>query len=442
EKSGEFLVATNQGLNLVLPRIKKTEKLSDRLLQTRIRHLYKDRSGKVWVSTYGHGVLVLKDRKIIQQLSSKNGLVSDKVRLVLEDHKGNFWVGTRSGLSLLDRKGNLTNYTTDSTQGLVNDYILCLHEDTDGIIWIGTDGGGVHIYENGEIKQKFTKQDGLLGNVIYRFYDDGKGGLWMMTNSGISILREGKIHNITSQHGLFTDSVFEVLRDKTNKLWMTSTYGLFYVEQHDIDEVISGRKEKFPIVLFDSNSGLKKNPTSNAWSAQDSEGKFWIGTYGGVAVVNPENIPINMVSPKTIILSSNIASGYSNETEGDFIVSADISRLNFHFAVLSFISPEKNLLQYKLDGFDQDWSKPGKQRDVSYTNLAPGNYVFRVKGMNNDGVPSQEEAKLAFYKAPHYYERLWFRLTIILSILLVLILGGIRAHRNRVKKLSHTLEQQ
>ncbi|WLE96770.1 MAG: two-component regulator propeller domain-containing protein [Candidatus Electrothrix communis] len=442
EKSGEFLVATNQGLNLVIPQLEKIEKLTDPLLQTRIRHLYKESSGKIWVSTYGHGILILENRKVVQQLSMKNGLISDKVRLALEDHAGNFWIGTQSGLSMMDPTGHLTNYTTDTTPGLINDYILCLHEDAAGRIWIGTDGGGVHIYEQGEIKQRFTKDNGILGNVIFRFYDDGQGGLWIMTNSGISILKEKNIQNLTSKHGLFTDSVFEVLRDRKNKLWMTTTFGLFYVSQHDLNQVLNGKKEKFPITLFDNNSGLKKNPTSNAWSEQDSEGNFWVGTYGGVAVINPENIPINTLSPKTIILSSNIASHNSNKIMEKRTVPADKTRLNFHFAVLSFVSPEKNLLQYKLDGFDQSWSVPGKQRDVSYTNLPPGNYVFRVKGMNNDGVPSQEEARLAFYKNPHYYERLWFRLATSLSVLLLLILTGIKAHRNRIKKLHHTLEQQ
>ncbi|MCI5141712.1 MAG: hypothetical protein D3909_08285, partial [Candidatus Electrothrix sp. ATG1] len=443
KKNSDFLVATNQGLNLILPQRKKVEKLSNRLLQTRIRHLYQDSSGRVWVSTYGHGVLILKNRKVVQQLNIKNGLVSDKVRLVLEDRKGNFWVGTRSGLSMIDHSGNLTNYTTSSIPGLINDYILCLHEDAAGRIWIGTDGGGVHIYENGEITQRFTKHDGILGNVIFRFYDEGTSGLWVLTNNGISILKNETVqHNLTSKHGLLTDSVFEIIRDKTDKLWMTTTLGLFYVTRHDINEVIKGGKKRFPIVLFDNNSGLKKNPTSNAWSEQDDEGNLWVGTYGGVAVINPESIPINTVSPRTIILSSNIAPGISNKNAEKVIVPADTPRLNFHFAVLSFVSPEKNLLQYKLDGFDQDWSVPGKQRDVSYTNLPSGDYMFRVKGMNNDGVPSLEEARLVFYKTPHYYERLWFHLGSALLLLLLMILIGVKIHRNRIKKLNQTLEQQ
>ncbi|MCI5221821.1 MAG: hypothetical protein D3924_03905 [Candidatus Electrothrix sp. AR4] len=442
DKPGEFLVATNQGLNLLVPCLKKVEKFSESVLQTRIRHLYKDHSGRVWVSTYGNGVLVLKDRKIIQQLTVKNGLVSDRVRLVLEDRKHNIWVGTLSGLSMIDQQGNVTNYTTNNETGLINDFILSLHEDQEGRIWIGTDGGGIHIYENGRITQKLTKNDGILGNVIFRFYDDLEGGIWATTNNGISIIKKGKIHNITSKQGLLTDSVFEILIDSKDNLWVTTTLGVFFAKRSDIEDVIKGEKERFQIVVFDKNSGFKENPTSNAWTEKDAEGNFWIATYGGVAIVNPDKIPINTISPKTIILSSNINSFTTKKDRDTLTVPADIFRLNFHFAVLSFVAPEKNMLQFKLDGFDKDWSAPSKKREVSYTNLPPGNYVFRVKGMNNDGIPSLEEARLDFFKAPYYYETVWFRIVMIIAGIVFVALAGGGIYRYRIKKLSEKLEQQ
>jgi class 3 adenylate cyclase/ligand-binding sensor domain-containing protein len=442
DKPGEFLVATNQGLNLVIPRLKKVKNFSENILRTRIRHLYKDHSGRVWVSTYGNGVLILKDRKIIQQVTVKNGLAADRVRLVLEDRKYNIWVGTLSGLSRIDPKGDITNFTTNNETGLINDFILSLYEDRDGRIWIGTDGGGIHIYENGRITQKFTKNDGILGNVIFRFHDDSEGGIWVTTNNGISIIKNGEIHNLTSKQGLLTDSVFEILTDSQNRLWMTTTLGVFYVNRDDVEDVVRGKKDTFKIVVFDKKSGFKENPTSNAWTETDAEGNFWIATFGGVATVNPDNIPINKISPKTIILSSNIDALCTEKNKGISKVPPNTPRLNFHFAVLSFVSPEKNMLRFKLDGFDQEWSDPSKKREVSYTNLPPGNYVFRVKGMNNDGVPSLEEATLRFYKTPYYYETAWFRIAMMIGAVTLFALTGGGVYRYRIKKLNEKLERQ
>ncbi len=442
DKTGEFLVATNKGLNLILPQRQKIDNFTEKLLRTRIRHLYKDHSGRVWVSTYGNGVLVLKNRKIIQHLTTKHGLVANKVRSVLEDRQHNIWVGTKSGLSMIDKDGNITNYTAKSDNGLINDFILSLYEDSKGRIWIGTDGGGIHIYEKGQITRKFSKSDGILGDVIFRFYNDSKGRTWVTTNNGISILKNDSVHNLTSKQGLLMDSVFEILEDSQDRIWMTSILGAFYAYRADIEDVIKGEKEKFPIVIFDKYAGFIKNPTAVAWAGKDTEGNFWIPTYGGVVAINPDKIPINKRSPQAVILSSNIESLTIKKEKRVSVLPPDTSRVNFHFAVLSFVSPEKNMLQYKLDGFDKDWSTPSKKRDISYTNLPPGNYVFKVKGTNNDGIPSRNEASLHFFKTPYYYETLWFRILMIMVSIFLVGLIGVGIYRYRVKKLNAKLERQ
>lgn len=258
DRSGEFLVATNQGLNLIRPRLNTVEKFSEQRLKTRIRHLYKDSFERIWVSTYGNGLLVLKDREIIQQLKVRDGLVSDKVRLVLEDQEHNVWVGTTSGLSVINQNGDITNHTTKTDSGLTNDFILSLYEDSEGRIWIGTDGGGLHIYEQGRIHRRYAKDKRLSGNVIFRFYQEPEGGMWVASNNGIFIIRGDKIYTVSSRQGLLADSIFEITADSKDRLWMTSTLGVFYVHQRDLEEVIQGRKDKFPIVFLISTQVLKK----------------------------------------------------------------------------------------------------------------------------------------------------------------------------------------
>lgn len=440
DRPGEFLIATNQGLNLIQPRLNKVEKFSEQLLRTRIRHLYKDSVGRVWVSTYGNGLVVLKDREVIQQLTVRNGLVSDMVRLVLEDSRHNIWVGTTCGLSVINQYGEITNYTNKTAAGLTNDFILSLHEDTEDRIWIGTDGGGVHIWEKGRIIKRATRGDKLSGNVIFRFYRDPEGGMWVVSNNGISIIKDNAIHTITSRQGLLADSIFEITADSRDRLWMTTTVGVFFAYRRDIEEVVQGRRENFPIVVFDNHSGFKENPTATAWTETDAEGKLWIPTHGGVAVIDPDNIPINKIVPKTIILSSNINTLGTKNSEGVLVIPPDTARVNFHFAVLSFVAPEKNLLRFKLDGFDKEWSIPSKKREISYTNLPPGFYTFKVKGMNNDGVSSSHEAILPFHRTPYYHETVWFRILTIIAGVFLLALAGFYLYRYRVKKLNEELE--
>ncbi|MCI5208736.1 MAG: hypothetical protein D3910_08070, partial [Candidatus Electrothrix sp. ATG2] len=442
DRPGEFLVATNQGLNLVLPRVNRVEKFSEQRLRTRIRHLYKDSLGRVWVSTYGNGLLVLKDRVIIRQLTVKDGLVANRVRVVLEDDQHNIWVGTTSGLSVITQHGEITNHTTKTDSGLTNDFILSLYEDTAGRIWIGTDGGGVHIYEKGRIVKRYSRENRLSGNVIFRFYQEPGGGMWVASNNGISIIREDTISTVTSRQGLLADSIFEMTADARDRLWMTSALGVFCVHQRDLEEVIQGRAETFPIVVFDNHSGFKENPTATAWMATNDEGDLWIPTHGGVAVIDPDNIPINEILPKTIILSSNIKTVGRKDSEGVLLIPPDTARVNFYFAVLSFVSPEKNMLQFKLEGFDKEWSIPSKKREVSYTNLPPGPYTFKVKGVNNDGVSSSDEAVLYFYRTPYYYETSWFRLLLMIAGVSLVGLIGFFIYRHHVKKLNEELKRR
>ncbi|XCN71414.1 MAG: two-component regulator propeller domain-containing protein [Candidatus Electrothrix aestuarii] len=443
DRPGEFLVATNQGLSVIHPLLNTVEKFSEQRLRTRIRHLYKDSLDRVWVSTYGNGLLVLKDREIIQQFTVQNGLAANSVRLVLEDRQHNIWVGTTSGLSVINPQGKITNYTTSTTAELSNGFILSLYEDQQGRLWIGTDGGGIYIYEKGRIIKRYSRKDQLSGNVIFRFYQDSQeGGIWVTSNNGISILREDKVYTITSRQGLLADSVFEIAADTKDRLWMTSNLGIFYVHRKDFEDVLEGKADSFPITVFDKHSGFKENPTATAWMATDADGKMWIPTHGGVAVVDPDNIPINEISPKTIILSSNINTVGKKKADGVLYIPPGVTRVNFYFAVLSFVSPEKNLLQFKLDGFDKDWSEPSKKREVSYTNLPPGAYSFKVKGMNNDGVSSSDEAVLRFYRTPYYYETSWFRFLVIIFSVILVALAGFLLYRHRVKRLNEELKRK
>jgi hypothetical protein len=223
---------------------------------------------------------------------------------------------------------------------------------------------------------------------------------------------------------------------------MTSSLGVFYVQRQDIEEVLQGKKKTFPRVVFDNHSGFKENPTATAWMEVSSERTFWIPTHGGVAVIDPDHIPINEILPKTIILSSNIKTAGTRDFQGVFFIPPETNRLNFYFTVLSFVSPERNKLQFKLDGFDREWSSPSNKREVSYTNLPPGPYSFKVKGMNNDGILSSGEAVLRFYRVPYYYETSWFRLLVIITSVLLFILTGFLIYRHRMKRLNEELKRR
>ena len=101
------------------------------------------------------------------------------------------------------------------------------------------------------------------------------------------------------------------------------------------------------------------------------------------------------------------------------VIGPGRKKLEFTFTALSFLVPEKNRFKTWLRGFDSGWSVETSQRQVSYTNLPPGRYVFRVIACNNDGKWNQTGASLPFELLPFFYQTFWFRFLVVFSMLLL-----------------------
>ena len=99
------------------------------------------------------------------------------------------------------------------------------------VITIGTDGGGILIFKDGNFINRITKQDGLAGDVIFRFHVDDKSAVWITTGSGISKFYKDKLINFTIKNGLPTNAIFQIIEDKNNKFWVTTSDGIFSINK-------------------------------------------------------------------------------------------------------------------------------------------------------------------------------------------------------------------
>lgn len=423
-------IGTNQGVSIYNRQSKKIETNTElEKLKIRIRHLYMDSKNNIWISTYGDGAVLYQDGEITKQFKTSDGLAGDKVRTIMEDSSNNIWIGTTTGLSKISN-GIITSYS--STNGMPFEYVMCLYEDKNGRLWIGTDGGGILFYENGEFSSMLTKDDGLAGNVIFRIFEDSKGILWVTTGNGISRITDNEIKNYTTRNGLITNSIFQIVEDTNNNFWLTSSEGLFNVEYQDFE------KGKLNLKVYNSLNGLPGGATATAWAIQDSEDDLWIPTYNGVAILNPQNISTNRIPPKIAIDNEIIIDNIKSPQYNATVLKPDTKRVTFSFASLSFQIPENVYTQYKLIGFDEDWTPLSTQREAIYTNLSHGNYSFHVRGYNNDGLVSQNDAVFNFTKQPQIYETLWFIILISvigISILVVIIftINNLRLRRLKVQ---------
>src|SRR5258706_3888241 len=160
-----------------------------------------------------------------------------------------------------------------------------------------------------------------------------------------------------------------------------------------------------------------------------ADGRLWLATTKGVAMIDPEKIKPNDQPPPVSIEQVRV-DDESITPAGPIEVAPGKSRLDFYYTALSFIAPEKVRFKYKLEGFDSDWVDGGTRRTAYYTNLRPGRYTFRVIASNNDGLWSPTGATFDLYLRPHFYQTYWFYTLIILSLAFL----GWQFYRFRLKQ--------
>ncbi len=440
---------------------------ADGLSDDLVRSVFQDRNGAVWVGTGGGGVNRFEDGKFIH-LTTANGLSSNIVLALGGDASSDLWVGTPDGLNKI-QNGRVFVYT--SADGLADDFVRSLYAASDGSLWIGTrrglshlqngrftsyssmDGlgndlvgavveqrdeggsqalwiatlGGLTRYAHGKFST-LTTHDGLTSNVITALYPDHDGNLWIGTNQGgLNRLRKGKITAYPPEKSGLPESIYAILEDAHGDLWLSSKTGIYSVAKHQLDDFAADSSSHIMATAYGTADGMRISECSSgghpaAWKLID--GAMWFATLKGIAAVDPEHLSRNIVPPPVGIDEVLIDDQPVGDLgDGPLIVAPGMRRFEFRYAGMSFIAPQKVRFRYILDGFDRDWVDAGTRRTAYYTNLPPGSYRFHVLASNNDGVWNETGASLDFRLRPHFYQTLWFYLSLILALsLLVYVL--------------------
>ncbi|HQL04223.1 MAG TPA: adenylate/guanylate cyclase domain-containing protein [Treponemataceae bacterium] len=403
---GLVWIGTDNGLLCYEKGVFIENELTKMLKGIRIRHIENTNKGDLLVSTYAkYGQVLMTKEGQITYWTTKHGLVGDRVRVAIEDKSQNLWIGTTTGLTKIDYVGaELTSYTKN--EGLENEYVMCLYEDTEGYLWIGTDGGGICIMKDGKIVSVLTTKDGLAGNVIFKIMQDKNGVYWISTGTGLTRIEGNKFKNFTASDGLGTDSIFQIMIDYTDTVWMTSNRGISSISL----SVLEAASQKEGVFLdpkfYTKNDGLRSGGvTSTSLCMYDSLGRLWFTLIDGFAIYDPVKIKSNPVPPLVEIEDisiDNVKEKFSANTV--LKIPAGTKRVDIEYTALSFVSTDMIRFRYILEGFENDYSQLTSSRSVSYTNLAPGNYTFKVWAANSDMLWCENPASITIIQKPFLYQ--------------------------------------
>lgn len=381
------------------------------------------RSGAVWLAD--HGQLI----RYAEGAFTRSKMVDDEslhtIYALFEDRDENLWIGSHYGLLRL-RGDDLTTFTT--RDGLVNDSVHFITQSRDGALWIGTNGG-LSRFQGGTFTS-FTTDDGLGPGMVRAVYEDREGSLWIGTyGGGLARFKDGEFVRLTAEDGLGDNVISRIFEDQRGNFWMLGNLGLFSVARQDLNALAEGKTERITVISFGKDDGMTEGSGSRqpaGWQTPD--GKLWLPTINGLAMIDAHEFRKNEVPPP-VVIERVLVNGRETAPDGPIEIAPGHRKLEIQYTGLSLAAPEEVVFEFLLENYDDAWVHAGPRRVAYYTNLPPGHYTFRVRAANNHGIWNETGTALRVIIHPFFYERgeFWG-----LVSLLVLLLGYL-ALRLRVR---------
>lgn len=421
--------------------------------------MYMDSQDKLWIGMYYAGLDCFDGRRFIHYRhdpADRTTISDNSPWEILEDSKGNLWVGTLvGGLNKLDRAtGKFTRYS--SADGIKTGYIPALMEARDGTLWVGT-GFGINFLKPGATTfEHYLSAEGpdeLSNNSVICMMEDTRGLVWIGTQDGLNLYnpRTGKYKVYRQKDGLPDNTILNLVEDEKGDLWMSSPNGISHV-------TLTGSSAGYTLTFrnYDESDGLQGRFFNENASLRTKRGEILFGGPDGYNIVRPEMVALNSKVPPVRLIgfqlyNRSVAPGDTvgnrvlfthsiGETESITLNHSD-NVFSITFAALSFFHPEKNVYKYKLEGFNDDWLLADNQsRTVTFTNLDPGTYTFRVIAANNDGLWNEEGAQLKITVLPPFWKTRTAFFLYTMGILLVLYFA--RRTTLRRLRLKYQIEQE
>ena len=430
----------------------------DSLSDNRVMALYIDYNDIVWAGTRAEGLNRLDPKTGIIEKITMPTLSSKSISAIYGDPDGTLWVGTfGAGVNRIDPQGKVDWFQHDKNDptSIGGDRVLAITRDSSGELWIGTERGGVNRFV--EDTEKFVRYrhnpanpDSISSNAAWEVYETSDGSLWVATMSdGLNQwLPEDRaagrevFNKWSKADGLRSNTVYGLLEDDSGNLWVSTNGGISRLNYKTRE-----------IRHYDRRNGLIGDEYNLGARARSRTGQLLFGGSEGVVAFIPgqirrsEAIPPISLSGYSPFKRLAVRHSGTSDTEPVVLKYTD-NYVAFEFVALDYTSPDKNDYRYKLEGFDEDWLNPGRQRRITYANLAPGKYLFRVKAANNDGMWNDVGAAMAVLIEPppwrtrEAYALYLFLFTIMLALLLRLFRTQRAAEQRQREELEHQVEQR
>ncbi len=503
DRTGIVWIATDKGISFYNPEIMKFAKYYHQLdidQRDYCKAFFQDRSNMVWISIFDVGLIkynpVNGETAIFSHNNADRNSINHKtVNGIYEDKQDEIWLATENGICTINSKtGRVTKrliYSIENSPAILNGVwahttsrqsrffwpvegaifdienqkrwflsddgrislndlkIKCITADRKGDLWIGTEYLGLKHFQTatGQLKDYMNNpsdSSSISSNTINDICEDHSGDLWIATSNGLNRFnpKTSKFTVYTKKHGLSASECFSVKEDSHDNLWILNSSGL------DKFDVQSGT-----VIQYGEADGLSLNQTG---LFQSDNGYLFGGhAENGFYMFHPdsitsrknqqsaiitdffifnESVPINRTKEKSVLTRSIL------ETN-EIVLNHRQTVFGFEFSLLDYSDNRKSRYAWKLDGFDQKWFYSyGNNRRVTYTNLNPGSYLFRVKSVNGGELNTDFERSIKITILPPWWKTWWAFTLYFMAITAVLLI--IRRYLIDKERLQHEVEIQ
>ena len=452
---GTLWIGTEDGgLNHFNPKTKEFHFFEPSAGFTNIHGLCMDGS-HLWVGTFSKGLRVIDTRtgvvlRTYTEGHTPHSLNDNSIFSICRTSAGEIYLGTLFGLLRYNR----TQDNFDRVPELNGKFVYDIKEDSYGNLWLATYANGAYCYDVSVRRWKnyvFDAEDekSLPYDKVLSVFEDSYRQIWLTTQGGGFCLFHPDTETFTRyglKDGLPNDVVYQIVEDDDRFLWLTTNNGLVRFDPKTMEMKVFSTANGLPTNQFNYRSGFK-----------DEAGNIYLGSINGFVAFDPRTFAENRQVPAVaitdfLLFNKEVSVGETDSplkssiTFSDKVVlTADQNSFSFRIAALSYQAPRMNKLMYKLEGFDEGWLTIGESPLVTYSNLGYGDYVFKVKASNSDGVWNEQETSLHLSILPPFYLSGWaycFYVLFFMGCLVCVIFYFKRRNYRKQHRQMEMLEQE
>lgn len=388
--------------------------------------LYYDTRGKVWVGT----------RSGVYHFNPKSGRFSNTpitdhpevkgIHTFVEDSRGNIWMASyANGIHKYNPQDNSVKsytYMADGNPAIPDNRVFCMLLDAKQNIWLGTQNRGLCRLDPSNDQFTYfmhvaSDPTSIPDNGVYDLFEDEDHHLWISTENGLAKmdLNNFQITQFTTADGLCNNNIFSITPDENKLLWLATNNGLSHFNP------TTGSFRNYYM-----NDGLPVNRIDgDVYMSHDKT--MYFGSSGMLSYCHPDEMKRNHRIPEVMITDYSIlGKKVPVMREGAQLEPIHLSpkenMITFQFAALNFTNAFLNKYAYRLEGFDANWIDAGHQTFATYTNLNGGQYTFRVKAANNDGLWNETGTSVLLIVHPPFWKTWWFYTLVVILLASVLYL--------------------